>query len=266
MTRKFAVAIPIAIAAWTVTGQTGMAPSGFEVASIKPSDPAAGGTQIGVSPGGVFTAKNVTLKVLMQQAYDVRDFQVAGGPGWLDTDRYDIVAKGDGTGPSEDELRTMTDRQRNLFKEQLITKLRTLLSDRFQLKVHPETRELPVYALVVAKNGARIQATADDDVTHSSLRVSRGDGGKSEMTGNRIPLASLAKSLSDHVGRTVLDQTGLQGNYDFKLTFAPDMAPESADGPSIFTALQEQLGLRLDAQKGPVQVVVIDSVQKASEN
>lgn len=243
------------------------APAGFEVASIKPSDPAAGvNMQIGVSPGGVFTAKNVTVKALVQQAYDVRDFQISGGPGWLDTERYDIIAKGGGPAVSEDDLRRMTDEQRNQFKDQFLLNIRALLADRFQLKVHKETRELPVYGLVIAKNGAKIQATTDDDVTRSSLRIRRGDTGKSEMTGARQPLASLAKSLSDQVGRPVLDQTGLQGNYDFKITFAPDMAADATDGPSIFTALQDQLGLRLDSQKGPVEVLVIDGVQKASEN
>jgi len=246
---------------------TAAAQSGFDVASIKPSDPAAGGNmQIGVLPGGVFTATNATLKALMQQAYDVRDFQITGGPGWLDTERYDIVAKGGGPAVSEDDLRNMTDGQRNQFKEQLQLNVRALLADRFQLKVHRETKELPVYVLATAKNGARIRKTNDDDVTRSGLSIRRGEDGKAEMTGIRLPLASLAKSLSDRVGRTVIDQTGLQGNYDFKMTFAPDLAPAAVDGPSLFTALQEQLGLRLDAQKGPVEVVAIDSVQKASEN
>jgi uncharacterized protein (TIGR03435 family) len=242
------------------------AQSGFEVVSIKPSDPAAAGMQIGVSPGGVFNAKNVTVKALLQQAYDVRDFQISGGPGWVDTERYDIVAKGDGTGPSEDDLRRMTDEQRNSFRDQSLQKLRGLLADRFQLKVHRETKDLPVYALIVAKNGTKIRASADGDVTRSGLTMRRADGGKTEITGTRVPLAVLVKTLSNQVGRTVLDLTGLQGNYDFKMAFAPDLSPADADGPSLFTALQEQLGLRLDSQKGPVEVLVIDSVQKASEN
>jgi uncharacterized protein (TIGR03435 family) len=174
----------------------------------------------------------------------------------------------------------MTDEQRGLFEQQLQLKIQALLADRFQLKVHRETKELPVYALTVVclarsaqtgcreKNGTRIQAAADDDVTHNSLTIRRADGGKTEVTGTRIPLASLARLLSNQVGRTVLDQTGLQGNYNFKFSFAPDLAQAAAenDGPSIFTALQDQLGLRLEAQKGPVEVVVIDSSRKASEN
>jgi uncharacterized protein (TIGR03435 family) len=256
--------ITIALGAYSVSAQTG---AGFEVASIKLSDPAPGGMQIGVSPGGVFTAKNVTLKALIRQAWDVRDFQIVGGSGWLDTERYDIVAKGGGTSVSEDDVRKMTDQQRNDFKEQMLGKVRALLADRFQLRVHRETRELPVYGLVISKSGAKFQAAADNDVMRSGLTIRRGDTGKTELTATRVPMASLVKSLSDQVGRTVLDQTGLQGNYDFKITYAPDMAATSeTDGPSIFTALQEQLGLRLDSQKGPVEVVVIDSAQKASEN
>jgi bla regulator protein blaR1 len=252
--------ITIVLAACAASSQT----TSFEVASIKPGDPAAGGTQIGLSPGGTFNAKNVTLKALIQNAYDVRDFQISGGPGWIETQRYDIVAKGQDTGVSEDDIRTMTDQQRNLLKEKLVSRVRALLEERFQLKVHRETKEMPVYALVIAKTGTKIRV--DDGPPVNSLGIRRDDAGKSAVTAQAVPLASLVKLLSNQVGRTVLDQTGLKGNYDFKMTFAPDLAAADADGPSIFTALQEQLGLRLDAQKGPVEVLVIDSAQKASEN
>src|ERR1700722_6098542 len=114
--------------------------SRFEVASIKPSDPAASGTQIGLSSGGTFNARNVTLKALIQNAYDVRDFQIYGGPGWLDTQRYDIVAKGQDTGVTGDAIRTMTDQQRNLLKESLVSRVRALLAERFELQVHRETK------------------------------------------------------------------------------------------------------------------------------
>lgn len=256
-------AIPIALA------QT---QSGFEVASIKPSDPAATGAQIGISPGGVFTAKNVTLRALVRQAYDVRDFQIYPNPvwrdnGWFDTTHYDIIAKGNTAAVSEADLIKMTDAERNAFRDQLTAKVRVLLADRFGLRVHRETREMPVYALTVAKNGPKFQAPANDDVTRTGLRIRRGETGKPEITGTRIPMELLAKTLSDQAGRTVIDQTGLQGNFDFKLTFTPDMGQSAdTDGPSIFTALQDQLGLRLDSQKGPAEVLVIDTAQKASEN
>ena len=263
MKQAFAAVILIALAAGMASSQT-PARSRFEVASIRQSDPGAGGTQIGLSPGGTFNAKNVTLKALIQNAYDVRDFQISGGPGWLDSERYDIVAKGQNTGVSEDDIRTMTDQQRNALKENLVSRVRALLEERFELKVHRETKEMPVYALVTAKTGAKIQV--HDGPPANSLSVRRDDAGRSAVTAQGVPVASLVKLLSNQVGRTVLDQTGLKGNYDFKMTFAPDLATTDSDGPSIFTALQEQLGLRLDAQKGLVEVLVIDSAQRASEN
>jgi uncharacterized protein (TIGR03435 family) len=241
----------------------------FEVASVKPSDPSARGSQMGLSPGGLFTAKNATLKSLIQQAWDVRDFQISGGPGWLDTEGYDIEAKGDGPGVPEDEMRKMPEAQRNRMEQEFLLRVRTLLADRFQLKVHRETKELPVYALIVAKGGPKIHPATEDGSPGGGLRTSRGSAGV-EITGKKVLLASLVRRLSDQVSRTVLDKTGLKGSYDFKLTFAPDRGPGQppgdSDGPSIFTAVQEQLGLKLDAQKGPVEVLVIDSVQKASAN
>jgi uncharacterized protein (TIGR03435 family) len=168
-------------------------------------------------------------------------------------------------GVSEEDMRTMTDEQRNRLQEQFQQKLRVLLADRFQLKVHQETKELPVYALVVAKNGPRIQAA--DDSAGSGLNARRGETGKTEITGKKVPLSFLVRLLSNQVGRTVLDKTELKGTYDFKMIFAPDLGPEpDVDGPSIFTALQEQLGLKLDPQKGPVEVLAVDGVQKGSEN
>ncbi len=250
----------------------------FEVASVKPSDPQARGTRIGLSPGGIFTATNVTVKSLIQQAWDVRDFQISGGPGWLDTERYDIKAKGDGTGLSEEEMGKLPEAQRNKLMEEILMKLRALLADRFQLKLHRGTKEMPVYALSVAKGGPKIQLAKEDGSPGGQMSMRRGGAG-AEITGNKVPLSHLVHLLSDVVGRTVLDKTGLKENYDFKMSFAPDRGlgqqppgpgddrqlPESG-GPSIFTALQEQLGLKLDAQKGPVEVLVIDSAQKASAN
>lgn len=252
---------------------------GFEVASIKLSSPAGGGTQIGVSPGGMFTARNVTVRTLIQQAYDLRDFQVSGGPGWLDAQLYDIVAKGNGAAVSDDEIRKMTAEQRKAFKAQFLLKLQMLLADRFLLKVHRETKELPIYALIVAKSGPKIKSAGGEPAL-GGLTVRGGDAGQTVITGNSVPMAALARLLSTRVGRAVVEMTNLKGDYDFKMSFTPDMGPlpgSSGDGtdqptvvdtggPSIFTALQEQLGLRLEAQKGPVEVVVIDSVQKVSEN
>ena len=259
--------------------QTGTPKPAFEVVSIKPGDPANNGEHIGVTPGGMLTARNVTVRTLIRQAYDVRDFQISGGPGWLDTERYDIVAKGDGTGVSDDEIRKMTDDQRKAFKAQLLLKLQMLLADRFQLKVHRETKELPIYALIVAKSGPKIKS-AGGEPGLGGLTTRGGDAGQTVITGNSVPMAALARLLSSRVGLAVVEMTNLKGDYDFKMSFTPDMGalpgssgdgtdqPAGVDtgGPSISTALQEQLGLRLEARKGPVEVVVIDSVQKASEN
>ena len=261
----------IALFACTVSGQTAPAAAGFEVASIKPSDPVGGGSQIGITPGGVFTAKNVTLKALISQAWEVRDFQISGGPGWLDAEKYDIVAKGGASGVSEDEIRKMTEDQRNAFKARFQLRVQSLLSDRFQLKVHRETKELPVYVLVVGKNGVKFQPSSAGG-PGSGLSMRRGAAG-AEVEGKGTSIASLVKLLSNQVGRTVIDQTGLKGDYDFKMSFSPDMSPPVGDsavaeatGASIFTAVQEQLGLKLESQRGPVEVLVIDGVQKPSAN
>ena len=278
MTRLFACINLIALAPFAALCQSAASAS-FEVASVKPSDPAARGMQVDLSPGGVFIAKNVTVKILLQQAYDVRDFQISGGPGWLDTERYDIVAKGDGPGASEDEMRRMTEAQRNKLQEEFLMRVRALLADRFQLKVHRETKELPVYELIVAKGGPKMRPAAEDGSPSGGLSMRRGSAG-TEITGEKVLLAPLVQLLSSQIGHTVLDKTGLIGSYDFKMTFVPDSGlgrqppgtgddrqlPNDPGGPSIFTAVEEQLGLKLDAQKGPGEVLVIDGVQKASAN
>jgi uncharacterized protein (TIGR03435 family) len=153
-------------------------------------------------------------------------------------------------------------------------RLQALLADRFQLKVHKESKEMQIYALIVAKGGIRMQE-GDKNFPGSSLSIHRGDTGLAEMAGKSMPMDSLAKSLAGQVGRIVVDKTGLTGRYDFKMSYAPDMptgrieddqAGKPDSGPSLFTALQEQMGLKLDSQKGPVEVLVIESVQKPSGN
>jgi len=239
--------------------------TGFEVASIKPTDPAFQGTRMGGSPSGGFYAKGATLKILIQQAYDLRDFQISGGPRWIEIERYDITAKGEGLGVTEEELSRMPEEQRNVFKARLLLKLQLLLADRFQLKVHKETKEMPLYGLAVARSGSKLQTALDDGKNAGSISISRSDTGNTDITGRKMSMSSLARFVSSQIGRTVRDQTGLTGEYDFKLSFAQDMV-EGADGPSIFTAIQDQLGLRLDSQKGPVEVLIVDSAQRPSEN
>jgi uncharacterized protein (TIGR03435 family) len=146
------------------------------------------------------------------------------------------------------------------------------------LKVHRETGQLPIYALVVAKSGAKIRPAAGEP-SLGGLTMRGGDAGQMVVTGSSVPMAALARLLSSRVEHAVVDMTDLKGDYDFKMSFSPDMAPPQPPGdgagqpagvdtagPSIFTALQEQLGLRLEPRKGPVEVVVIDGVEKPSEN
>ena len=198
------------------------------------------------------TWTGVFVKMLIENAYGVQDYQVLGGPSWLSSDRWTIEAKTEG--PT-----TFTQ------KMQL---LQPLLEDRFQLKLHRETRKLPEYRLVVAKSGPKLRQVRDGDA--GSVRVGRG-----RIEGHQIPIARLAFFLQAELGRPVLEATGLKGNYDFKLEWVPDESqpnsggeapPPDAAGPSIFAAIQEQLGLKLQAIKGPVEVLVIDHVEKPSEN
>lgn len=246
--------------------------SGFDVASIKLSDPATIGTEYGISPSGSFFAKGVTVRTLIENSYDVRKFQLSGGPGWLDTERYDIATQID-DGVPEGDPRRATAGGREVIWNQLLARVRMLLADRFQLKLHRETKELSVYSLVVAVSGSRLRAPKEGET--SSLSIRRDETGNTVVTGMRLPLSSLVRYLSGQADRVIVDRTGLKDDYDFTMTFSqPELdaarvgwsVPAGGDGPSVFTALQEQLGLRLATEKGPVETLVVDSVQKASEN
>jgi uncharacterized protein (TIGR03435 family) len=236
----------------------------FEVATVKPNH-VGGPFNFGFEPGGRFVAENVTLGFVLEHAYGVKDFQVSGGPAWIGSEHYNIEAK-----PEVPEERQA---QRWLM-------VQSLLADRFKLAVHHETKELPVYALVVAKSGPRFHETAalpgppGAPPPKHGMRMGRGD-----LTVNGYGLDRLADALSRLLSRVVLDQTGLKGTYDFTLKWTPsegqgamaetprDAAPPpDASGPSIFTALRERLGLKLESQKGPVDTLVIDHVERPSEN
>jgi len=226
----------------------------------------------------------VSLKLLIQQAYDVRDFQISGGPGWITSDRYAIEAKSLDTpaGPPPDFMK-MSEDERKKIQERTRQMIQGLLADRFQLKVHHETKELPIYALVVGKGGSKLKeigSTSDPSMKPGMMRMGIG-----QLTGSQVPLAFLVQNISQMVGRTVVDLTGLKGNYDFELKWTPDVGqgggpfggpppppgvegppPPDPNGPTLFTALQEQLGLKLESTKGPVDIIVIDRVEKPSEN
>ncbi len=254
----------------------------FEVASIKPSDPSSRMVMLRNSPGGRFTANGVTTKFLIAEAFNIRDFQISGGPSWIDSARYDIEAKAD---DSSADPRTMNEDQRRALMDQQRLRLRALLVDRFQLQFHMGTKELPVYALVIAKNGPKLQEVRDAGGTPSSPATPKGRMamGRGELSSEGTRLPFLVQVLSQQLGRTVIDKTGLSGTYNFKLTWTPDPGqggmfkgpdggpppdapPPDTQGPSIFTALQEQLGLKLESGKGPVEILVIDRLEKPTEN
>jgi uncharacterized protein (TIGR03435 family) len=286
------------------------------VASVKKN--AGGfGAQMRIGPG-MISANGVPLRLLMRQAFgQLQDFQLVGGPTWINSDRFDIEAKIEGGGPMSPQI--------------IQSVLRQILEERFALKVHRENRELPIYALMLARSdgrlGPNLKPSSDEcatmmtqrgrgpapgpDARGGAVMVSRGvapdgRGGPGRAGGPPLPLdfdappvcgqrgggfgriraggttmADFATMISGTAQRVVIDKTGLTGYYDFALTYTPagDQLPQGApppgapapppidpDGPSFFTAIQEQLGLKLDNQRGPVEVVVIDSIDQPTEN
>jgi uncharacterized protein (TIGR03435 family) len=240
----------------------------FEVASIKPSNPDAQGSSIQLVPGGGLNVTNIPLRTMLALAYGIREFQVSGGPGWVATERFDVTARPErAAAEGLEDLAKMADGQFKTVRDQSNERLRALLADRFQLIVHRETKDQPIYALVVSKNGPKLQEVKEAEARRG-MRIGRG-----RAEGFGISIEMLAQDLSSLMGRPVIDKTGLAGKYDFVLDWTPDAAPgpDGANppvpsGPTIFTALQEQLGLRLEAQKGPVQIIVVDRAEKPSEN
>src|SRR5262245_20660948 len=292
--------LPVVARQASSPGSQAAAPQ-FEVASVKQNRSGENRVMIGVQPGGRFTATNVTLRMLIRNAYQPQDFQITGGPSWLADDHFDIVAKaeaGDGMG---DPFRADPNGQPS--RGQLM--IRALLADRFKLVVHNESKEMPIYALVVARSDGKLgpqlkTSTVDCAALRAAARGRgplppppdpSGRGAAPPPCGIRIgpgnlavggsPMERVANSLSMFAGRIVFDKTGLTGNYDFTLTWTPDQvanrppgAPPGPDGappidpngPSLFTAVQEQLGLKLDSQRGPVTLLVIDRAEHPTEN
>jgi uncharacterized protein (TIGR03435 family) len=227
----------------------------FEVASVKPSDPDSRGTHTDF-PNGTFHATGVTAKLCIILAYDIQAFQLEGGPSWIANERYDIEAK-----VAAGQVKGAHDPERIV---QMRTGLQALLADRFQLAIHRETKVMPAYVLVAAKSGFKLKETPDN-----GRGTNVGTNGSGKLTAQQISMQSLASNLSWLLNSPVVDMTGIKGVFDLKLEWAPDegAAPaEPALGPSIFTALQEQLGLRLEKQKAPVEMIVIDRIEKPSEN
>ena len=264
----------------------------FEVASVKVNRSGDGRVALFGQPGGRFNATNVTLQMLISTAFGtpqpLPNFQILGGPEWIRSDRFDIVAKAPG------DASLGPDGQMSLM-------VRTLLKERFGLVVHNETRELPVYALVMARAdrrpGPQLKTAAVD-----CAAMGRGRGGApppmpqpgdpermlcgirltpGNLAGGGSSMAQFAFAISRFVNRPVLEKTELAGNFDFDLRWTPEQMPPAApagppgapllppidpNGPSIFTAVQEQLGLKLDSTRGPVEVVVIDRAERPTED
>lgn len=239
----------------------------FEAVSIKPNK--SGDTFMRLRSGASgFSATNYTLQKLIRVAYGVGDDQISGGPNWLNSLRYDVDARTDSS--AVNELRKLSPNQRKVVVDSM---LQALLTDRFRLIVRHETKEVPVLALVIAESGLKLQRAIPGDTYPEGIKGEddrpAGAGTISEqpgkLVGRGIPISKLVEILSDeyHLSRTVLDKTGLTDNYDFTLQWTPG---ESRGESAIITAIQEQLGLKLEPQKGSRDVLVIDDAEKPLED
>jgi len=258
--------------------QTDQKPLAFEVASVKPNTSGVNGGRLG-GPASKFAAVNWTVRGLIEWAYQVQSFQIDGGPSWINSDHFDIATTAADSGssqprpggpPSTTQLR-----------------MRTLLAERFKLAVHRQPKDMPIYALVMARSdrtlGPELRPSTEDcaalvAAARRGARPSSAAGkptcdasiSPGTVTAGTQPIPLLASILSGIIQRRVVDRTNLKGNYDLTIVFAPDQSPQgSADtpvtdsnAPSIFTALEEQLGLKLEPTRGPVEVLVIDHVEK----
>lgn len=266
MLRTFALATIVVTA-------LGQAPE-FEAVSIKPNKSGDSRANFHPSPGGRLSATNVTARSLIQWAYGIRGFQLSGEPGWVDSERFDVAAKADGN-PRYDFL-----------KPELETMFQAVLADRFKLAIRRETKELAVYSLVLAKNGPKIYPVDEGDCPEvptpqnpcRSLRPTQ----FGQITAEKAPMPALALVLTGFVGRMVLDKTGLsKGSYSYKLDWTkylqpPQLPAGAAPVPNAFdpgsveaaiaSALEDQLGLKLESGKGPVETIVIDHIERPSEN
>jgi uncharacterized protein (TIGR03435 family) len=276
-------AILLAVTACVMFGQSADSPR-FDVASVKLDTSALPRHIVRPLPGGLHT-ENAFVRMLMQNAYALQSFQIVGGPDWIDSDGYNIEAKADA----------------KASQRQVFLMLQSLLEDRFKLKVHRETRDLPAYALTAAKGGLKLPApkeggcvslTPDASTSYAGGRMPPPGEGRpplapcgsvrvillpsgARMQGGKIPMAEFIRMLSGVLGSPVIDKTGFTDLFDVRLDFLPDEttaalpappSPPDNPNPSILAALQEQLGLRLESTKGPVEVLVIDRVERPTEN
>jgi uncharacterized protein (TIGR03435 family) len=247
----------------------------FEVASIKPDKSGTQMIMFRLTPDGI-NVTNAPLKMLIQQAYGVEENQVIGLPNGLSSERYDVEAKVDSSDVAK--LHDLDPHQRTRM-------LQPVLAERFQLKVHRETRNLPVYELVLAKGGPKFHEAKPGDTYSNGIKGPDGHSGPGLMwlqdgrlTCQAVGMTELTRILSQRLGHNVLDKTGLTGKYDLAMEWPPEDRPGpmseggeggnagESSGPSIFTVIQEQLGLKLESHKTAVEVLVIDHVEAPSAN
>src|SRR4051812_22103521 len=277
MHRSFAAAAAIALTANALVAQ-GPLPA-FEAASIKVNRSGEAGGGFGGRPGRIVVT-NYTLRDIIRNAYGVQRYQIVGGPEWLAQDRFDINAKA----------------PEGVAQSQLLAMMQNLLAERFKLRVHRETRSIPIFALVLARAdrrlGPKMQPSAYDCAAANAARAKgetppappAADGDRPACGARTNPgrmlvggyaLADFVRNLGGFAGRPVVDRTGLAGAYDYELTWTPDELPPPGvtlpawydpNGPSLQAAVQEQLGLKLEATTGPYEVLVIDSAERPSED
>jgi uncharacterized protein (TIGR03435 family) len=215
----------------------------FEVATVKPAAPNQSGYGVNWNRGLV-RLNNVTLKAAILYAYDLHEYQLSGGPKWVDSEAFDIVGKAESP---EDK------------KEALYAMLQALLADRFQLTMRKEIKPLPGFALVIAKGGLKLEKAASTDRGGTSW------GGK-KMQAHATPMKDIADLIASRLRRPVVDRTGSEGLFNLQMHFAPDNATPDSTEPSFFTALQEQCGLRLESITTPGATYVIERAERPSEN
>jgi len=269
-----------AIALVTIAARAQDTNATFEVATVKANTSGDNNGMLQRQPGGRLTATNMLLRPMITWAYQLAGYQLVGGPSWVESARYDVVAKMDGNplavapGAGIDPMQLA---------------MRGLLAERFKLKVHHEMREMDIYALVMIKPdtpGPKLRPTTEDCAAAAAAmaRGARPTGPKAPFCGSSIgpgtikfgglPASQIATTLAILAGRFVTDRTGLAGSWDFDLSFAPEQrgqapggnTPNDSDVPGFFTAIQEQLGLKLEATKGPVDVVVIDNIEHPKDD
>ena len=271
----------------------------FEVASIRPNRSGDGRMMFQNTPGR-FVVNNANTKFLIEFAYNIKDFQLSGGPSWINTDRYDIDAK-----MEDSAVEAMQKLPPDKRQEQIRLMIQSLLADRFQLRVERGTKELPAYALIVAKGGPKLTETPDQAPAPAGsgsapappagpAGVGGGGGGRQgggtfrigrgQMNLSGANMSSFANMLAGQaeIARPVIDETGLKGNYEIALKWTPESPtqivggdasqssasapPVDTAGPNLFTALQDQLGLKLESRKAPAETIGIARIEKPSDN